>query len=130
MTSARMIKNEFGLLKFSELAAIDVQSRFNALYGSNTRPRGMVKAGFKDTFLNTPAYFDQLNRVKFDQEFETEILIKELEQTTDIPAGSLHWNLKKANDRIFVKCAAPCSGKYDWVWFTEITLTGVGKVSA
>ena len=125
-----MIKNEFGLLKFGELAAIDIQSRFNALYGSNTRPRAMIKAGFKDTFMNTPAYFDQLNRVKFDQDFETEILIKELEQTTDIPAGSLHWNLKKASDRVFVKCAAPCSGKYDWVSFTEITLTGAGKVSA
>ena len=48
VTSARMIKNEFGLIKFSELAAIDVQSRFNALYGSNTRPRAMIKTGFKD----------------------------------------------------------------------------------
>ncbi len=49
------------------------------MYGSNTKPRAMIKAGFKDALLNTPAYFDKLNRVKFDQDFETEILIKELD---------------------------------------------------
>lgn len=90
----------------------------------------MIKEGFKDTFLNTPVYFDRLNRVKFDQDYETDILIKELDQVNDIKPGSLHWNLKKAKDRVFVKCAASCSGKYDWVWFSEMTLTGAGKVSA
>ena len=68
--------------------------------------------------------------MKFDQDFESEILIKELESVVDIPPGSMHWNHKKAKDRIFVKCSAPCSGKYDWVWFSEMTLTGAGKVSA
>jgi len=46
----------------------------------------------------------------------------------------LHWNSKKAKDRVFIKCADPqCSpdgGKYEWVHFGEITLSGFGKVKA
>ena len=78
VTSARMIKSEFGLIKFNELAAIDVQSRFNALYGSNTRPRAMMKSGL-EAFNNSRVYFDKLKRVKFEHDFEVEILIRELD---------------------------------------------------
>ena len=59
---------------------------------------------------------------------------RELEPAGLVPPGSLHWNLKKAKDRVFIKCAAPpCTpdgGKYEWVQFGEITLSGFGKVKA
>lgn len=51
VTSARMIKPEFGLLKFSDLPALEVQARFNALHGSNTRPRCIPKSGLNDKYL-------------------------------------------------------------------------------
>jgi len=68
--------------------------------------------------------------VKFENDLETEILIKELDYVHDIPAGSLHWNHKRCRDKVFVKCSGSCTGKFDWVSFSEITLTGVGKVKA
>ena len=128
MTAARMIKNEFGLLKFSELPAVEIQARFNALFGSNTRPRAIPKSGLNEKYLGQPAYFDRLERVKFETDVEHDILIKELQEAS-VPSGAMHWNLKKAKDRIFIKCGG-CSGKYDWVHFGELTLTGVGKVKA
>ncbi len=134
VTSAKMIKNEFGHIKFSELSASEIQSRFNALYGSNTKPRATIISGFKETFLNQPVYFDRLDRVKFESNLETDILIKELDPAGTIPPGSLHWNLKKQKDRIYVKCSSPpCTpdgGKYEWVEFSEMTLSGFGKVKA
>ena len=131
VTSARMIKNEFGILKFNELPALEIQARFNALHGSNTRPRAILKNGFEAKYIGQPVYFDRLDRVKFDNDFENEILIKELESAVDIPAGAMHWNKKKAKDKIFIKCSgSACSGKYDWVSFSEITLSGIGKVKA
>ena len=43
----------------------------------------------------------------------------------------MHWNKKKAKEKIFIKCnSSACSGKYDWVSFSEITLSGIGKVKA
>jgi len=128
VTSARMIKPEFGLLKFSELPALEVQARFNALHGSNTRPRCIPNSGLKEKYIGQPAYFDRLDRVRFESDLEHDILIKELEGV-NVPPGALHWNLKKAKDRVFVKCNG-CSGRYEWVQFGEITLTGVGKVKA
>ena len=115
VTSAKMIKPEFGLLKFSELPALEVQARFNALYGSNTKPRAVPKAGFIEKLIGQPVYFDRLDRVKFDNDIENEILIKELESVEEVPPGALHWNMKRAKDRVFIKCNATCSGKYDWV---------------
>ncbi len=52
VTSAKMIKNEFGLIKFNDLPASEVQYRFNALFGSNTRPRAVIASGFKPNFIN------------------------------------------------------------------------------
>ncbi len=46
----------------------------------------------------------------------------------EIPPGSLHWNLKKAPGRIFVKCSSKDS--QDWVEFSAITLPGFGNVKA
>ena len=34
-----MIPASFGNMKFSELDALEIETRFNALYGSNTPPR-------------------------------------------------------------------------------------------
>jgi hypothetical protein len=61
-------------------------------------------------------------------------LVKELQSAEEVPPGSLHWNLKKDKNRVFVKCAAPpCTpggGQYEWVQFSEITLFSFGKVKA
>ena len=61
-------------------------------------------------------------------------MVKELESAGTVPPGSLHWNLKKDKNRVFVKCAAPpCTtdgGQYEWVEFNEITLSGYGNVKA
>ncbi|TNV77183.1 hypothetical protein FGO68_gene11837 [Halteria grandinella] len=130
VTSAKMIQPEFGLIEFSNLSALDVQARFNALFGSNTRPRAIAKEGLDPKYLDQPLYFDQLTRVTFDNPLETDILIAELQTAPSIPPGSLHWNFKKDKSRVFIKCSAPCSGKYDWVYFSSVTLSGVGSVKA
>ena len=61
-------------------------------------------------------------------------MVKELESAGHVSPGSLHWNFKKDNSRIFVKCATPegtsDGGKYEWVQFSEITLFSFGKVKA
>ena len=94
----------------------------------------MIAAGFKPNFINQTVYFDRLDRVKFESELETSILVKDLETAGIVPPGSLHWNLKKDKNRVFVKCAAPpCTpggGQYEWVQFSEITLSSFGKVKA
>lgn len=127
VTSARMIKPEFGELKFSELSAKDIQTRFNALYGSNTRPRSVIKQGFNEKMLGQTVYFDRLDRVKFEDPKESEILIDELKETLNIPEGALHWNSKKDKTRVFIKCKGD---KKEWVYFNEITLSGSGKNKA
>ena len=38
-TKAPMIKSEFGLIEFQKSTSIQVIRKFNALYGSNTRPK-------------------------------------------------------------------------------------------
>ncbi len=61
-------------------------------------------------------------------------MVKDLESAGPVPPGSFHWNLKKDKTRVFVKCATPqCTpdgGKYEWVQFSEITLSSFGKVKA
>lgn len=42
-SKAPMIHKEFGNIEFSALSAADVEAKFNALYGSNTKPRGQFK---------------------------------------------------------------------------------------
>jgi hypothetical protein len=100
-----MIKNEFGHLKVTKLTADQIQTRFNALYGSNTKPRCVIKHGFTEKLIDSPAYFDQLIRVKFDKDYEKSILIDELAELRVIPAGIVHWNIKKDKDRIYIKCS-------------------------
>ena len=97
------------------------------MYGSNTRPRAIVNKGFSEKLLNQPAYFDKLDKVKFTNAFEHDILHTELTNLTQIPDGSLHWNRKKCKDRVFIKCKGDLN---QWVYFQEVTLSGIGKVKA
>ena len=46
-SKAPMIRDTFGHLKFSELTAERAARRFNALYGSNTRPRALFNLSAK-----------------------------------------------------------------------------------
>ena len=61
-----MIKHEFGDIKFSEMNAREVHVRFNALVGSSTRPRAVIKQGFNERFNDSYVHFDELRKVNFE----------------------------------------------------------------
>ena len=75
-----MIKPEFGNIYFSKLKAEEIQPRFNALYGSNTKPRAFIKKGFSEKLINTAVHFDRLDQVRFEEDTEKSILIEELKE--------------------------------------------------
>eukprot|EP00347_Sterkiella_histriomuscorum_P011893 403370694 len=116
VTSARMIKNEFGILKFSELDALDIHYRFNALNGSNTKPRGIIHSGFDKKLIGTTIYFDKLHKIDPPQEIKTLNL--------NIPEGALYVNHKKNKDVLYIKA----KGDDQWVHATQVTLSGFGKM--
>ena len=60
-----MIKEAFGLLKFSELTARQAEIRFNALDGSNSRPRALFSEDYGDDkelkkYIAENIYFGEL----------------------------------------------------------------------
>lgn len=72
-------------------------------------------------------YFDRLKRVELGNNKVAEAIVEEVSGVEKVPEGAIHWNLKKDRENVYVKCKGD---KNQWVFFKEITLTGVGKVKA
>ena len=77
-TTAPFIRSQFGEIRFSELTSIEVRTRFNALDGSNTKPRAV--------FEGQNVYFSGLYDVSSDQFGDT------LSEFTHATPGSIVWN--------------------------------------
>ena len=113
---APMIKPEFGNLSVTQLPAHEVLRRFNALYGSNTRPRFQISSVAKSS-------------VDYDLQGENVYL----EKLEEVPAGvfspdintapgSVLFNFKQHKNKMFMKCADG-----DYLTFSSITTSRFNK---
>ena len=97
-----MIKEKFGFLKFSQLTAIEIETRFNALEGSNTRPRAMFNLTDVDINLQKLAehniYFGGLHSFEEASEGIQSMLSQQARP------GALVWNTDIDAEKIFIKC--------------------------
>ena len=91
-----MLKDDFGWLKVSEISACDVQTRFNALYGSNTKPKNVFERASLEKLVNQNVYFDKLDYVDDSQKLESMT-------NGQAEAGCVFWD-KKEKDYCFIKC--------------------------
>ena len=62
-SKAPMINPEFGLVSFTSAKAVDVQAKFNCLYGSSTRPHAILERADSDRLIGQKLYFDQLTAI-------------------------------------------------------------------
>ena len=63
-----MIKASYGELRFSEMTAKEVEIRFNALDGSNTRPMAMFKEGEGvEKYAEHAVYFERVRSVEMEE---------------------------------------------------------------
>ena len=113
-TKAPMIKPEFGQISMS-LGSDEIQARFNALHGSNTRPRAIFAEAEGEhgaKLLGQNIYFDSL--VPASDSFL---------ESVDVVKGTLVCNRKAVKDKVFIKTGD------GWVSFGSTTLP-IGKFSA
>jgi hypothetical protein len=87
---------------------VSVQAKFNAIIGSNTRPRGVFSASADPRLLDTNVYFDRLEHVA-DKSINA----------IEAESGALYWE-KKVKNEMYIKC------KEGWVSFSEVA-TPIGK---
>lgn len=115
-----MIEHEFGQLSASMLSAAELLRRFNALQGSNTRPRLQIKSIVKNALdydmSEENVYLDKLTYVQAS-EFESPMV--------DAPAGSVLFDFRQSKGNMFIKCADG-----DYVSFTQITTSRFSKAKA
>lgn len=119
-SKAPMIKPDFGWLKFSDLTAGEVESRFNALDGSNQRPRAVFNVSNEEAsiknFEGQNVYFGGLHQVNVAE--LGELLPEKAEP------GAIVWNADVDSERVFVRCK-----DHTWVFFEEVSLPNLGKLS-
>ena len=112
-------------MKFPEMTAAQIQTQFNALDGSPTRPRAtfnfsldlsMLDVPFLQKFDGQTVYFSGLYQVEGCGP-DSELLLSMLEAYDGAVPGALVWHARLDNEKIFIKCK-----DNTWCFFKDIVL--------
>ena len=108
---APLIKNEFGEIRFAELTSVKAMRRFNALYGSNSRPRSQIKFIADKTneqLIGSNVYFDELEQVDSEINVKLNSYVAELKKKyghLEIKPGTMIWNFSDImKNSAFIAC--------------------------